>query len=47
MPPCTLRSGALNESGLWLGTTQGNCQYQVDESMPRADFDQLDAGVHR
>ena len=42
-----IRSGAINESSLWLGTTQGDCDYDVDRSMPSIDFQQLDAAVKR
>ncbi|GAX77787.1 hypothetical protein CEUSTIGMA_g5230.t1 [Chlamydomonas eustigma] len=42
-----IRSGAVNESHVWLGTTQGDCKYGEDDSMPKEDFIQLDAGVKR
>lgn len=42
-----MRSGAVKESDLWLGTTQGDCVYEVDRSMPLDDFQQLDAAVKR
>jgi hypothetical protein len=41
------RSGAINESNLWIGTSQGHCDYGVDTSMPRVNFDQLEAAKHR
>jgi hypothetical protein len=41
------RSGAVPEPNVWLGTSQGECQYDVDTSMPHEDFLQLDAAVHR
>jgi hypothetical protein len=44
LPP---RSGAIAEEQLWLGTSQGDCNYGVDASMPRIDFDQLDSAVKR
>ncbi len=42
-----LRSGLVNTSNVWLGTTQGNCTYDVDTSMPKEDFFQLQAAVER
>lgn len=41
------RSGAMARDQVWLGTTQGLCDYAVDKSMPREDFDELDAAVKR
>jgi hypothetical protein len=43
----SLRSGAVPEENLWLGTVQGECLYEEDKSMPPEDFKQIDAAVHR
>ena len=42
-----LRSKAYAEENVWVGTSQGNCDYGMDDAMPRADFDQLDAARRR
>ncbi|KAL6764678.1 hypothetical protein V8C86DRAFT_1361810 [Haematococcus lacustris] len=41
------RSGAMPTENIWVGTTQGDCNYGVDTSMPRPDFDFLDAAKKR
>ena len=46
-PPPPRRSHAIPESNLWIGTTQGDCNYAVDRSMPLLDFEQLDAAAKR
>ena len=45
--PPSRSSGALNESLLWLGTSQEKCDYERDVSMSKEDFELLDAAVYR
>eukprot|EP00798_Chlamydomonas_sp_ICE-L_P030656 gene30656-35672_t len=42
-----LRSDAVAENDIWVGTSQGDCNYGVDTSMPRVDFDELEAAKKR
>ena len=37
----------MNESLLWLGTSQDKCDYERDVSMSNEDFELLDAAVYR
>ncbi|KAJ9534502.1 hypothetical protein QJQ45_022145 [Haematococcus lacustris] len=41
------RSGAMPIENIWVGTSQGDCNYGIDTSMPRPDFDFLDAAKKR
>ena len=36
----------MNESLLWLGTSQEKCEYERDVSMSKEDFELLDAAVY-
>ena len=45
--PPSRSSGAMNETLLWLGTSQDKCEYERDVSMPKEDFELLDAAVYR
>ncbi|GAX73023.1 hypothetical protein CEUSTIGMA_g475.t1 [Chlamydomonas eustigma] len=42
-----IRSKAVDEKRVWIGTSQGNCTYEYDEAMPLEDFNQLHAANMR
>jgi hypothetical protein len=44
---CPPRSKAIPEDKIWVGTTQGNCTYEVDDAMPPEDFRDLDMAKKR
>ena len=41
------RAKTVKEDNIWLGTTQGDCEYPVDKAMPEADWVQLEAAKQR
>ena len=41
--PSFYRSRAVPQEKVWIGTSQGDCDYKYDNAMPREDYDLLDA----